>query len=53
MRAFFLFPTADAKAEHPALVREIHRCWANTFEKAEGTSPLKLSFSGYFNLEGS
>jgi len=52
VEAFFPFPTVGAKgAEHPILGREIHYCWANTFEKAQGTSPLKLSFLGYFNLK--
>lgn len=48
---FFPFPTVGTKgAEHPLPGREICCHWANTSEKAQGTSTLKLSFLGYFIL---
>lgn len=52
MEVLFPFPPVGAKgAEHPILGREFHYRWANTFEKAQGASPLELSFLGYFNLK--
>lgn len=52
MQAFSPFPTVGTKgAEQSFPAREICCHWVNTSEKAQGTSPLKLSFLGYFILK--
>lgn len=52
MQAFFPFPTVGTKgAELFFPGREICCHWANTSEKAQGMSPLKLSFLGYFTVK--